>query len=68
MLQMKEHNKNLQEQINERSQAIYRKEFRVMMVKMIQDSWKRMEAQTEKIQEMFNKEIEKLRTNNTDEQ
>ena len=34
-----------------------------MIVKMIQDLGKRMEAQTEKIQEMFNKDLEELRTN-----
>ena len=34
------------------------KEFRVMIVKIIQDLRKRMEAQTKKIKEMFNKEVE----------
>ena len=37
------------------------KELRVMIVKMIQDLRKRMEAQTEKIQEMFTKELEDLK-------
>ena len=37
------------------------KEFRVMIVKMIQDLGKRMEAQTKKIQEMFNKQLEDLK-------
>ena len=37
------------------------KEFRVMIVKMIQDLGKRMEAQMEKIQEMFDKDLEKLK-------
>ena len=32
-----------------------------MIVKMIQNLRKRMEAQTEKIQEMFNKELEYLK-------
>jgi len=32
------------------------KEFRIMIVKMIQDLRKRMKAQIEKMQEMFNKE------------
>ena len=40
---------------------LFAKEFRVMIVKMIQDLRKRMEAQTEKIQEMFNKELEDLK-------
>ena len=50
MLQIKEHDKNLKEQLNEEeigNQA--EKEFRVMIVKMIQNLGKRMEAQTEKI-------------------
>ena len=34
------------------------KEFRVMIVKMIQDLGKRMEAKIEKMQEMFNKDLE----------
>ena len=32
-----------------------------MIVKMIQDLVKRMEAQIEKIQEMFNKDLEELK-------
>ena len=50
MFQMKEKCKNPQEQLNEEEigdQA--EKEFRVMIVKMIQNLGKRMEAQTEKI-------------------
>ena len=39
------------------------KEFRIMIVKMIQDLGKRMEAKIEEMQEMFNKDLEKLRTN-----
>ena len=37
------------------------KEFRIMIVKMIQDLGIRMEAKTEKIQEMFNKYLEELK-------
>ena len=37
------------------------KEFRVMIVKMIQNLRNRMEAQIEKIQEMFNKDLEELK-------
>ena len=33
------------------------KEFRIMIVKMIQDLWKRMEAKIEKMQEMFTKDL-----------
>ena len=50
MFQMKEQDKNPQEQLNEEetgNQA--EKEFRVMIVKMIQNLGKRMEAHTEKI-------------------
>ena len=34
-----------------------------MRVKMIQDLGKRMEAKIKKMQEMFNKDLEELRTN-----
>ena len=37
------------------------KEFRLMIIKMIQDIRKRMEAWTEKIQEMFNEELEDIK-------
>ena len=42
------------------------KEFRVMTVKMIQNLGKRMEAQMEKIQEMFNKDLEDLKNKQTE--
>ena len=59
---MKEQDEITEEQLNEVEIGnIPEKEFRVMMVKMIQDLGKRMEAQTEKIQEMFNKELEDLK-------
>ena len=42
------------------------KEFRIMILKMIQDLEKRMEGRIEKMQEMFNKDLEELnRDNNT---
>ena len=37
------------------------KEFRVMIVRMIQDLGKRTEAEIEKIQEIFNKDREELK-------
>ena len=37
------------------------KEFRVMIVKMIQDLRKRMEARIKKIKEMFNRDLEELK-------
>ena len=38
-----------------------KKKIRVITVKLIQDLGKRMEAQTKRIQEMFNKELEALK-------
>ena len=40
-------------------------EFRIMIVKMIQDFGKRMEAKIEKMQEMFNKDLEELKSKQT---
>ena len=42
------------------------KELRIMIVKMIQDLRKRMEAKTEKIQEMFTKDLEELKNKQTE--
>ena len=42
------------------------KEFRIMIVKIIQDLGKRMEAKTEKMQEMFNKDLEELKNKKTE--
>ena len=36
---------------------LFEKEFRVMIIKMIQDLRKRRNAQIEKIEEIFNKDI-----------
>ena len=64
MSQMKEQGKNLQDQINEEEIGnLPEKEFRVVIVKMIWNLRNRMEAQIEKIQEMFNKDLEEIRTN-----
>ena len=50
MSQMKEQGQNVQDQINEGEISnLLEKEFRVMIVKMIQNLGKRMEAQIEKI-------------------
>ena len=40
-------------------------EFRIMIVKMIQDLGKRMEAKIEKMQEIFNKDLEELKNKQT---
>ena len=62
MLQMKEQDKNPQEQLNEEEiGTLSEKEFTVMIVKIIQNLRKRMKEQFEKIQEMFKKELEDLK-------
>ena len=67
MLQMKEQGKTLQDQINEEKMGnLPEKEFRVMMVKIIQNLGNRMEARIEKIQEMFNKDLEELKNKQTE--
>ena len=61
-MQMKDCGKISQDQINEEEIGnLSEKEFRVMIVKMIQNLRNRMEAQIEKIQEMFNKDLEELK-------
>ena len=67
MLQTKEQGKNLQDQINEVEIGnLPEKEFRIMIVKMIQDFGKTMEAKIEKVQEMFNKDLEELKNKQTE--
>ena len=62
MLQMKEQDKNSQEQLNEEEICnLPEREFRVMIVKMSQNLGKRMEAKIKKIQQMFNKKLEDLK-------
>ena len=69
MYQMKEQDKTPEKQLNEAEIGnIPEKEFRIMIVKMIQDLRKRMEAKTEKMQEIFNKDLEELKNKQTDEQ
>ena len=59
---MKEQGKNLKDQINEEEIGnLPEKEFRVKIVKMIQNLRNRMEARIEKIPEMFNKDLEELK-------
>ena len=63
--QMKEHRRNTEIQINEEEIGkLHKKEFRIMIVKMI----KNLENQMEKMQESINKHLEELKnkhTNNT---
>ena len=64
MLHTKEQGKNPQDQINEEEIGnLLEKDIRVMIVKIIQDLRNRMEAQIEKIQQMFNKDLEELKNN-----
>ena len=64
---MKEQETILKEQLSEVDIGnLHEREFRVMVVKVIQDLEKRMEAQTEKIQELFNKELEDLKNKQTE--
>ena len=59
---MKEQSKNPPDQINEEEiRSLPEKEFRIMIVKMIQNLGNRME----KIQETFNKDLEELKSKKT---
>ena len=59
---MKKQDKTLEEQLNEVEIGNPpKKEFRVMIVKMIHDLRKRIEAQIKKTEEMFNKDLEEKR-------
>ena len=62
MYQMKEQDKTPEKQLNEVEIGTRpEKEFRIMIVKMIQDLGKRMGSKIEKMQEMFNKDREELK-------
>ena len=59
MYEMKEQDKTPEKQLKEVEIGnLPEKEFRIMIVKMIQDLRKRMEAKMEKMQEMINKDLE----------
>ena len=67
MYQMKEQDKTPEKQLNEVEIGnLPEKEFRIMIMKMIQDLRKRMEAKIEKMQEMFNKDLEELKNEQTE--
>ena len=64
---MKEQDKTPEKQLNEVEIGnLPEKEFIMMLVKMIQDLGKRMEAKIEKMQEMFNKDLEELKNKQTE--
>ena len=68
MYQMNEQDKTPEKQLNEVEIGnLPEKEFRIMIVKMIQDLGKRLEAKIEKIQEMFNKDLEELKNKHLEE-
>ena len=59
---MKRKDNSPEKQLNEMEMgSLPEKELRIMIVKMIQDLRKRMEAKTEKMQEMFTKDLEELK-------
>ena len=65
---MKEQDKTTEKQPNEVEIGNFpEKEFRIMIVKTIQDLGKRMEAKIEKITEMFNKDLEELKNEHLEE-
>ena len=65
---MKEQDKTPEKQLNEVEIGnLPEKEFRIMIVKMIQDLGKRMEAKIKKMQEMFNKDLEELKNKHLEE-
>ena len=67
MYQMKEQDKSPEKQINEVEIGnLPEKEFRIMIVKMIQDLGKTMEVKIENMQKMFNKDLEELRNKQTE--
>ena len=64
---MKEQDKPPEEQISDMEIGnLLKKEFRVMIVKMTQELGKRMDAQSEKLQDVFNKELAKIKNNQTE--
>ena len=69
LYQMREQDKTPEKQLNEVEIGnLPEKEFRILIVKMIQDLRKRLETKIEKMQEMFNKDLEELKNKQTDEQ
>ena len=65
---MKEQDKTPEKQLNEVEIGnLLEKEFRMMIVKMIQDLRRRREAKIEKMQEMFNNDLEELKNKHLEE-
>ena len=66
MSQKKEQGKTAEQLSELEIGNLLEKEFRVMIVKMIQDVGKRMEVMIKKMQEMFNKDLEELKNKQTE--
>ena len=67
MFQMKEQDKTPEEQLSEVEIGnLPKKEIRVMIVRMIQELGKRMDAQIKKLQEVLSKETENINNNQTE--
>ena len=67
MSQMKGQDKTPEKQLNEVEIGhLSEKEFRIMIVKLIQDLRKRMEAKIEVMQEMLTKDLEELKNKQTE--
>ena len=67
MSQRKGQDKTPEKQLNEVEIGnLPEKEFKIMIVKMIQDLGKRMEAKIEKMQKMFTKDLEELKNKQTE--
>ena len=67
LYEMKEQDKTPEKQLNEVEIGnLPEKEYRIMIVKMIQDLGKRIEAKIKKMQEMFNKDLEELKNKQTE--
>ena len=66
--QMKGQDKVPEKQLNEVERGNFpEKEFRIMIVKMIQNLRERMEAKIEQRQEIFAKDLQELKNKQTDE-
>ena len=64
---MKKQDKSLEKQLNEVEIGnLPEKEFRIMIVKMIQDLRKNYEPKTEKMQEIFTKDLQELKKKQTE--
>ena len=66
MFQMKKQDKTPEEELSEvKTGNLPKKEFRVMIIKMVKQLGRRMDAQSEKL-EVFNKELENIKDNQTE--